>query len=261
MRVSITGAAGNIGQTLVTGLTRLGHDVRGVDLTAPAQAATDKIITADIATDDDALTAVLRGADAVVHLAAIAHETDFETALDTHVRLTHRVLEHAQRAGVRRIVYASSNHAVGFAPRTERLTAETRPRPDTYYGLGKIAAEALCSLFHDRFGIEVACLRIGSFRDQPDSRRALSTWLSPSDAVRLVDTCLTAPDLGFVVLYGVSANTRGWWDLGPARALGYQPQDDAERWAQEILASPESAEDRLDAERVGGEFTRIDLGR
>ena len=260
MKVGITGAAGKIGGTLVAGLTELGHEVHGVDRTTSDPVWSDKIITADIATDDDALDAVLAGADAVVHLAAVAHETDFETALDTHVRLTHRVLEHARAAGVRRFVYASSNHAVGFTPRTDLLTTETRPRPDTYYGLGKVASEALCGLFHDRYGLEVACLRIGSFRDRPDSRRALATWLSPGDAVRLVDACLTAPDLGFTVLYGVSANTRGWWDLRPARALGYHPQDDAEIWAAEVEAAPESPEDSQDAAFVGGNFTRIDLG-
>ena len=251
----MTGAAGNIGRTLVAGLTELGHEVRGVDRTTSDPPWSDKIITADIATDDDALDAVLAGADAVVHLAAIAGETDFETALDTHVRLTHRVLEHARTAGVRRFVYASSNHAVGFTPRTGLLTTGTRPRPDTYYGLGKVASEAVCSLFHDRFGIEVACLRIGSFRHRPDSRRALSTWLSPGDAVRLVEACLTAPDLGFAVMYGVSANTRGWWDLAPALALGYRPQDDAEQWATEIEATPEAADFGVDPGLVGGDFT------
>jgi uronate dehydrogenase len=259
MRVTITGAAGNIGRTLLAGLAELGHDVRGIDRKPPDDLDSDKIIIADVATDDDALDTALTGADAVVHLAAIARETDFETALDTHVRLTHRLLERARAAGVRRVIYASSNHAVGFTPRGELLTAETRSRPDTYYGVGKVTAEALCSLFHDRYGLEIACLRIGSFRQRPDSRRALSTWLSPGDAVRLVDACLTSPGLGFAVLYGVSANTRGWWDLGPARALGYEPRDDAERWAAQIEVTPESEVDRADAEFVGGGFTRIHL--
>lgn len=267
MRVTITGAAGDIGRTLMAGLREAGHDVRGIDRVAaePTDAHADhtwgeRITVADIGTADDALEAVISGADAIVHLAAVPHETDFETAIDTHVRLTHRVLEQCRAAGVPRVVYASSNHAVGFTPRTELLTDQVRPRPDMYYGVGKAAAEALCSLFHDRHGIEVACLRIGSFLERPTSRRALSTWLSPADAVRLVDACVTTPRLGFAVLYGISANTRAWWDLAPARALGYAPQDDAERWAAEILATPETEQDRLDAEHVGGEFTRLPLG-
>ena len=112
----------------------------------------------------------------------------------------------------------------------------TRARPDTFYGVGKAAAEALCSLYHDRHGIAVACLRIGSFRDRPTTRRHLATWLSPGDAVRLVDACLGAPDLGFASVYGISANRRAWWDLASGRALGYDPQDDAEQWAAAIEA-------------------------
>lgn len=254
MRVTITGAAGDIGTTLMAGLRAAGHDVHGIDVRSTDVPG---VTVADIGTDDDALAAVLAGAAAVVHLAAVPHESDFETALHTHLRLTHRVLEHAHAAGVRRIVYASSNHAVGFTPRTDLVTADTRARPDSYYGVGKVAGEALCSLFHDRYGIEAACLRIGSFLPRPTNRRNLSTWLSPGDAVRLVDACLAAPELGFAVLYGISGNTRAWWDLTAARALGYDPQDDAERWAAEIEAAPETELDRVGATFVGGEFTQV----
>lgn len=254
MRVTITGAAGDIGTTLMAGLRAAEHDVRGIDVRSTDVPG---VTVADIGTDDDAVAAVMVGADAVVHLAAVPHESDFETALHTHLRLTHRVLEQARASGVRRIIYASSNHAVGFTPRSDLVTAETRPRPDSYYGVGKVAGEALCSLFHDRYGVEAACLRIGSFLPRPTIRRNLSTWLSPGDAVRLVDACLTAPELGFAVLYGISGNTRAWWDLAPARALGYDPQDDAERWAAEIERSPETEDDQLGAAFVGGEFTQM----
>ena len=257
MRVAITGAAGAIGRALVPGLTTAGHHVRGIDRVAPEEPWADRVVVADLATDDDALASVVADADAVVHLAAIARETDFDTALDTHLRLTHRLLAHAHASGVGRVVYASSNHAVGFTPRADLVTDAERPRPDTFYGFGKIAAEALCSLYHDWYGIEIACLRIGSFRARPTTRRHLATWLSPADAVRLVDACLTAPELGFAVLYGISGNTRAWWDLAPARAIGYDPQDDAETWATEIEATPETATDRLDAAFVGGDFTRL----
>lgn len=260
MKVAITGAAGSIGRVLLEGLTAAGHEVRGIDVVAADGPLADRVTVADIGADDDALERVLTGGDAVVHLAAVPHESDFETALDTHVRLTHRVLTAATDAGVRRVVYASSNHAVGFTPRSERVDDTIRPRPDTYYGMGKVAAEALCSLWHDRFGTQIACLRIGSFLDRPGNRRNLATWLSPGDAVRLVEACLTTPELGFAVLYGISGNTRAWWDLAAARALGYDPQDDAEHWAGEIEAQPESADDRVGAEVVGGEYTRVRLG-
>ncbi len=256
MHVTVTGAAGRIGRTLVPALIAAGHHVRGIDLVAPDAPWADDVVVADVADDDHALAAVLTGADAVVHLAAHAAESDFETAVHSHIRLTHRVLDQARAAGVGRVIYASSNHAVGFTPRAAMLSPRTVVRPDTYYGVGKAAAEALCSLYHDRYGLAVACLRIGSFRGRPVTRRHLSTWLSPNDLVRLVEACLRAPDLGFAVVYGISANTRRWWDLSSARQLGYEPLDNAERWAAEIEAIPQTVEDDLDARYVGGDFAR-----
>lgn len=260
MRVVVTGAAGRIGRRLVPGLIDVGHDVAGIDLVLPEAAWAGRVTVADLAVDEDdgALEAVMTGADAVVHLAAVAAESDFETAIETHLRVTHRVLEHAFELGVGRVVYASSNHAVGFTPRAELVRVGTRPRPDSFYGFGKAAAESLCSLYHDRFGLAVACLRIGSFRDEPTTRRHLSTWLSVGDGIRLVDACLRAPDLRFAVVYGISANTRGWWDLAPGHALGFDPVDDAEEWAAAIEATPPTANDALDGRFLGGGFTRLD---
>jgi uronate dehydrogenase len=256
MRVAITGAAGRIGRALMPGLASAGHDVRGIDVVRPDEPWSDRVVVADVGSDDAALTTVLTDADAVVHLAAIVDETDFATAVDTHLRLTHRVLEGARALGVGRVVYASSNHAVGFTPRASMVPIDTRARPDTYYGFGKAAAEALCSLFHDRHGLAVACLRIGSFRERPTTRRELSTWLSPGDAIRLVDACLQATNLGFAVVYGISNNTRRWWDDAPGRAIGYEPKDDAEHWAADIEATPPSADDDLDGRHIGGPFAR-----
>lgn len=256
MRVTITGAAGRIGRCLTAGLTESGHDVRGIDRVEPEEPASEPFVVADIGTDDAALASAVEGADAIVHLAAIAAESSFADAVDSHIRLTHRVLEAAVAHGVGRVVYASSNHAVGFTQRTAMVGVDTPVRPDSFYGVGKAAAEALGSLYHDRHGLAVACLRIGSFRPQPDSRRALSTWLSPGDAVRLVDACLRAPDLGFAIVYGISANRRAWWDLSSARALGYEPGDDAETFAASIEATPMSPEDDLDGRFLGGSFTR-----
>ena len=248
MRVAIAGAAGRIGRVVHAGLADLGHDIVGIDLVAAPG-----VNPVDVR-DTTALVPLLDACDAVVHLASIAEETTFEVALDTHLRVTHSVLEAMLGAGVPRIVYASSNHAVGFTPRETMAGVATRLRPDTFYGVGKAACETLCSLYVDRHRIEAACLRIGSFRDRPESRRELSTWLSHGDAVRLVEACLTAPDLDFAVAYGISANTRAWWDLDPARRLGYRPQDDAETYAGSILATPESTNDRLESRHVGGSF-------
>jgi uronate dehydrogenase len=248
-RVCITGAAGTIGTTLLRGLPALGYQVRGVDLRRPSEAGANRaeIITGDLR-DHAVCDRALQDVNAVVHLAAIPHEAPFRESIDSQVVLTECVLEAMRRAKARRLVYASSNHAVGFTPRKPLLGTDVRPRPDTFYGVGKVAAEALASLYHDRCGFEVACLRIGSFSDRPRHPRHLTTWLSPGDCVRLVHTCLTAPNLGFEILYGVSRNTRGWWDLSPARKLGYDPRDDAEDWAEEILG------DDLGERFVGGEY-------
>jgi uronate dehydrogenase len=256
VEVLVTGASGRIGRVLMPGLAAAGHGVRGLDSVGVDEPWADRLVVADLATDDVALDDAVADVDAVVHLAAIAAETDLETALASHVGLAHRVLESMRRHGVGRIVYASSNHAVGFTPRESMLPVGARARPDSFYGLGKVAGEGLCSLYHDRHGIAAACLRIGSFRERPTTRRHLSTWLSHGDAVRLVDACVRAPDLGFTVVYGISGNTRAWWDLASARAIGYWPADDAEAWAAEIEAVAATGEDELDGRCVGGEFTR-----
>ena len=253
MRVLVTGAAGAIGRVVTAGLLERGHAVVAldrVDAEAPPAAET---MVADVLDTGVARSAV-SSVDGVVHLASIPHEASLPDILESHVHTIAALLDVMVTTGCRRMVYASSNHAVGRAPRTELLTTSTRPRPDSFYGVGKVAAEALGSLYADRHGLDVVACRIGSFLDRPKSRRHLSTWLSHGDAVRMVEAALTTPGPGFAVLYGISANSRGWWDLAPGRALGYDPQDDAEAYAEEMLASPESDDDRLEASYVGGPF-------
>ena len=256
MRVLVTGAAGSIGTILLPGLTARGHEVIGLDRsTAPD--GSDTAWYAVDCTDPDAVEAVFvdlarsGGIEAVVHLAGIPTEASLTEELDSHVVSTAALLDAMVRHGVDRIVYASSNHAVGRTPRTDLLTTDVRPRPDTFYGVATVAAEALLSLYVDRHGIDAVALRIGSFLPQPETRRGLSTWLSHDDAVRMVDAALTAPAPGFAVVYGISANSRAWWDLEPGRALGYHPEDDAEAYAGEI---PERREDDVEAGHVGGPF-------
>lgn len=237
-RVLVTGSSGSVGVAAVTGLAGCGWTVRQLDRLAPTVTldAPHDAVTGDCS-DAAVLDAALPGCIAVVHLAAIPIEADITDIAASHVVTTARVLEAAVRHGVPRVVAASSNHAVGFTPRADLVGIDVRPRPDTYYGVGKVATEALCSLATDRDGLATACLRIGTFADRPRTERQLSTWLSPGDLVRLLDACLTAPDLTHAVVYGISANTRGWWDLAPGRALGYQPVDDAEAYATDVLAT------------------------
>jgi uronate dehydrogenase len=251
--VLLTGAAGGVGTFLRRGLPPLGWKLRCYDV-VPVPDDPDAV-AADIR-DADALAAAMDGVDAVVHLAGIPTEDTFDRILDTNIDGTYRVFEAARAAGVDRVVYASSNHAVGFLPRQELAPVDVPPRPDTYYGLSKAFGEALGRLYADRHGMRVACLRIGSCFERPRSTRMLSTWLSPADCVRLVHACLTSADLDYAVVYGVSANSRGWWDLESARRLGYAPADDAEVYAEAVLAEHGEL-DPADPDHayLGGRFT------
>lgn len=252
MRVLVTGAAGSIGRVVTVGLLDRGHDVVGLDL-VPLPDGTDIAWHTADCTDPDAVADVFaaEALDAVVHLASNPSEASLPEALESHVATTAALLDAMVEHGVRRMVYASSNHAVGRTPRVEVLSDDVRPRPDTFYGVAKVAAEALLSLYADRHGIDAIACRIGSFLPEPTTVRALSTWLSHDDCVRMVEAALTAPAPGFAILYGISANTRGWWDLQPGRELGYEPQDDAEAYADRV--EPREA-DRAEAAHVGGPF-------
>jgi uronate dehydrogenase len=247
MKVLVTGAAGSIGRTLVRGLPALGHELRGLDL-VDGPAVSLGWVTGDCLDPAVAVEAV-SGVDVVVHLAGNPSEDSLPGSLESHVHTTGRLLDAMLARGVTRMVYASSNHAVGRTPSSDLLTTDVRPRPDTFYGVAKASAEALLSLYADRHDITAVALRIGSFRERPTTRRELSTWLSPDDAVRMADAAVRSTQPGFHVLYGISANTRAWWDLGPGRALGYEPQDDAETYADLVTPRPE---DEAENAYVGG---------
>lgn len=209
-------------------------------------------VTADI-TDLAAMRDAVAEVDAIIHLGGISHESDWESILHTNIRGTHTVLDAARTAGVPRVILASSNHAVGFHQYRDGLVPDYLfPRPDTYYGVSKVTNEALGSLFHDRYGMDVICVRIGACCEIPQDHRMLSMWLSPDDCARLMEALLSAPDPGFRVVWGVSANTRNRFSLAEACALGYQPQDDAECYAARLGPEPGSPLDRY----IGGPYCR-----
>lgn len=233
----ITGAAGRIGGMLRPRLARAGRTLRLLDVAAiddPGEG--EEVVTASV-TDLDALTAACRGADAVVHLGGISGEAAWSAILDVNIHGTFTVFEAARRAGVGRVVFASSNHAVGFHPAVDGVPDDLPPRPDTFYGVAKVAGEALGSLYHDRYGLDVVCLRIGSCFEAPPDARALATWLSPGDVARLVDAAVGAPSPGFRIVWGVSDNTRRRFSLTGAHELGYRSADDAEVFADRDLAT------------------------
>ncbi|MEU1804025.1 NAD(P)-dependent oxidoreductase [Streptomyces sp. NPDC019937] len=236
--ILLTGAAGGMGTLMRELLPPYGYELRLLDV-APMPDAPDAII-ADLA-DKDALRQAVEGVDAIIHLAGISLEASFEKILAANIQGTYNLYEAAREAGVRRIVFASSNHAVGFTPRpagddAPLIPIDTPRRPDTYYGISKSFGEDLASYYWDKHGIESVAIRIGSCFPQPTNVRMLSIWMSPADGARLLHAALTAQDVGYTVVYGSSANTRLWWDLSSARALGYDPQDDSEPYAAKLIA-------------------------
>jgi uronate dehydrogenase len=235
-RLLITGAAGGVGTMLRSGLHGVADEMRLVDL-RPIDG--EDVMVGDI-TDLAFARSAIAGCDACVHLAAIPVEAPFDEILHANLLGAWTVFEAARLEGCERIVFASSNHATGFYPITRHVTTTDPVRPDTFYGASKVFGEALGSLYHDKFGLRVACIRIGSAIPRPLNTRYLSTWISPNDLARLVTACLTSPNLGFAIVYGVSRNQRGWWDLEPGRRLGYEPQDDSEQFAKDIEPGPDS---------------------
>jgi uronate dehydrogenase len=256
--ILITGAAGRIGAMLRPRLARPGRTLRLLDTVPVTAGPGEEAITASV-TDLAAMTAACQGAAAVIHLGGIATEAPWRRILEVNIDGTYAVFEAARRAGAGRVIFASSNHAVGFSPRESFPVPDyAYPAPDTYYGVSKAAGEALASLYHYRYGMDTICIRILTCDGRPPNVRALSTWLSPDDAGRLFEACLSAPSPGFRVVYGVSANTRGGWvSLDEARALGYQPRDDAEAYAAEVIAASGASDpDDPVLAYLGGDFTQ-----
>jgi uronate dehydrogenase len=269
LRVLITGAAGNIGRTLRAHLKGRYALLRLTDVAPQAPAGPGEEVAAVDIRDMAAVERSMQGIDCVIHLAAIPEEDSWEKILPMNIEGCYNTFEAARRQGVRRVVFASSNHAVGFHRRETFIDTMVQPRPDGRYGVSKVFGEAVGRLYADKYALSVACLRIGSFRasDRPSESRHLLTWISHRDMAHLASRCVEHPGYHFVVVYGVSNNLRNRWDNTPAKFLGYRPQDNAELFAAEVANSP--PEDPIAAQFHGGMYcpmefvgdtTRIDGG-
>lgn len=255
MRLLITGAAGGIGRTLRTSFADDYDLLRLADLDPPAgPAGRNEELTGFDITDLKAATAACQGIDCVIHLAGISDEPQVDDPwgllLPANIVGTYNMFEAARRAGVKRFVYASSNHAVGFYRREQIVDASALPRPDCLYGVTKVFGEAVGRLYADKHGMSVACLRIGSFRPAPEDRRQLGTWISPDDMTQLVRRCIDAPEYHFVVAYGVSNNDGAFWSNRGIEWLGFQPTSNAARHSGPAEDWPE--EDALARQFHGG---------
>ena len=165
----------------------------------------------------------MEGIDVVVHMGGRGTEAEWEVIHEKNIVGTYNVFEAARRQKVRRVIYASSHHAVGFYRRSNTLDLSVAPRPDGPYGVSKVFGEALGRMYADKHGMSVVSLRIGAFRQKPEDIRHLSVWLSPRDCLQLIIKCIEAPDLHYAVIYGISNNTRSIWDNSGAALIGYKP--------------------------------------
>ncbi|MEU9795520.1 NAD(P)-dependent oxidoreductase [Streptomyces sparsogenes] len=236
--VALTGAAGNIGSVVRRELRGEAARLILLDRVPLRPEADNEVVHTVDLRDAAAVEAALAGADRVLHLGGVPDEAPLPDLLAANVLGTHHVLEAARRAGIGRVVLASSNRVTGFYPVGHRTAPQEPVRPDGLYGVSKAAIEALGQLYADKFGLSVVCLRIGSFEPAPTEPRHLATWLSPRDAVGYVRAALTAPaSTRFATVYAVSANTRRFWELPDPAVLDYTPVDNAEDHATDIAGA------------------------
>src|SRR5215813_38808 len=236
-KVLITGAAGDIGTRLRKILRGIYSHLRASDIRKPADlAAGDDFIAADL-TDLAQVEKTVAGMEGVIHLGGHSVEGSWPTILNANIIGCYNLFEAAYRSGVKRVVFASSNHAVGFYPRAQRIGVGVTVRPDSRYGVSKAFGEALGALYADKHGLRVTCLRIGNVTDIPADARRLSIWLKPEDLAQLVRIGLEHPDIRYEIFYGVSDNERSWWDNAAAHRYGYRPQFRAEDFRDAALAA------------------------
>ena len=251
----LTGAAGGLGQALRELLRQNCDVIRLSDRVpfGPAQAG-EEVVIADLA-DAQAVHEMVRGVDAIVHFGGISVESAFAPILQGNILGMFNLYEAARKHGVKRVVFASSNHVTGYYRQSDTITVNHPPRPDSLYGVSKAFGEDLSRFYFERYGIETACLRIGSSLPEPKDRRMLATWLSTGDLHRLVTACLTTPVLGHSIIFGMSNNAVTWWDNAGARHIGYVPQDSSDGFRESVYART-SAPDftNPDAVHQGGAF-------
>jgi len=256
--ILITGAAGDVGTHLRRELAGKYHlrlsDIKPVkDLAAGEQFA-----PGDIAKIAHTLR-ITRGVDAIVHLGGFSVEGPWDMILRANIVGCYNMFEAARRNGVKRVLFASSNHATGFYRRDQKIDHCVLTKPDSRYGVSKAFGEQLGSLYADKYGMEIFCMRIGNVTVAPPDKRRLSNWISPGDMARLVSVGIDHPDIKFEIVYGVSDNRRSWYDNSNAYRLGYRPQDDAERFAAEVLAKEQPGDPRAELFQ-GGNFVFAEIG-
>lgn len=257
-RVALSGASGNVGQVLRPALLARGIALRSAGGARPLTplAPGEDVMHGDLR-DPAVVDRLLEGVDVLIHLAGTSVERPLPEIIENNLRGLFEVYEGARRHRVRRIVFASSNHAIGMYPVEAKLGVDCAFRPDGLYGLSKMWAEGMARMYWDKHGIEGICVRIGSTLERPTEFRHLSTWLGHDDVVHLTMRCIEAPSIGYLVVWGVSNNTRSYWNNEGTELLGYEPTQNAEDYAAEILRLPNPL-DPVAQRYQGGGFVSID---
>ncbi|MGI9411300.1 MAG: NAD-dependent epimerase/dehydratase family protein [Hyphomicrobiaceae bacterium] len=236
-RVLITGASGGIGTYLRKLMKPLYPELILSDIEQPNNLAADETFVAANLNDLNVVEQICDGVDGIVHLGGISGEAPWESILNSNIVGCYNLFEAARRKSVKRIVFASSNHAVGFYPRHEKIATEVTLRPDSRYGVSKAFGESIGAMYAYKHGIGVTCLRIGNVGPEPIDERRLAIWISPEDLVLLIRIGLERTDLVFEVMYGISDNARAWFDNSHAVSLGYAPTGKSEELAEKVLAA------------------------
>jgi uronate dehydrogenase len=250
--VLITGAAGDVGTHLSRELAGT-YKLRLSDKRPLKPPTGQTFVKADVSKMADALR-ITKGVDAVVHLGGYSVEGPWPAILQANIVGCYNVFEAARRNGVKRILFPTSNHAVGFYRRDQTIDHRVYIKPDSRYGVSKVFGEALGSLYADKYGMEFFMMRLGNVNPVPIDKRRLSIWLSPRDLAQLVSIGIDHPNIKFEIVYGISRNTRAWYDNANAFRLGYQPQDDSEVHAAAVLAREKPSDDVIAETHQGGSF-------
>lgn len=245
--ILLTGAAGKIGAALRPMLcARYDHVVLS-DRHEITDLAENESFRGGVLDDPEAMARVCEGVHGIVHMGGQPTEDSWAVVNASNIQGMMTTMTAAYAAGVERFVFASSNHVVGMYPRTRKIGAGDKVRPDTRYGLSKAFGEALCALFADQHGMRCLSIRIGNVTETPADLRRLSIWLHPEDLFQLVMIGLEHPDLHNEIVYGCSDNARGFWDNKTAFALGYRPKHRSEDHAEAALVD----QARMPADPIG----------
>lgn len=257
--ILITGAAGRLGTELRRGLAPLARKLRLTDkVEIKDLQPNEEVVICDLH-DADAIMKVAEGVDAIIHFGGQPLEVSWEKILQSNIQGSYNIYEAARKNGVKRVIYASSVHAIGYHELETHIDTEAPHRPDSLYGLSKCFVEDLGRLYWDKFGIETVALRIFSSFPEPADRRMLWSWLSFEDCIRLVKASLTAPRVGFTISFGMSDNTVSPVDNDKAGHLGYKPQDNTELFRADVESRFKRSDPYAPATRLlGGWF--VDIG-